>query len=247
MECSVGEGLAVLLTAKAFGQLFACAYATTLEVSVLGIVERDGNVFKVREFFLVRQDCSSAHTELDREAVGELVERLMKDGRADDAKKIRCWAHSHPGMDVFWSRTDDDTCRLLAADWFVSLVVSDNFKVRCRLDVTAPIPFVLDHVPLFCELPIEPALVEQCRKEVAEKVKARPLFWPEPTKHPVKEDKTMPKDGEGAVEIMEYCDECGGWHAEAECPLRFETGYELARGEREAAQELRFPDDEPWF
>jgi len=34
------------------------------------------------------------------------------------------------------------------------------------------------------------------------------------------------------IELIEYCDECGTHHAENECPMRFESGYELAHQER---------------
>jgi len=131
IEVTVPEHLAVVLTSKAFSQLFSYAEATDLEVSLLGIVERDKSLFTVQEFFLVEQSGAYSHTELKASAVREMVERLIADGRSDDAKNIRCWAHSHPGMDVFWSQTDDNTSRLLCADWFVSIVVSDGFRIRC--------------------------------------------------------------------------------------------------------------------
>lgn len=131
MEFTLPNGMGVMLSTKAFSQLFAYAYATDLEVSLLGIVEREKSLFTVREFHLVEQSGAYSHTELEPSAVGELVERLMSDGRSEDATKIRCWAHSHPGMDVFWSQTDDNTSRLLCADWLLSIVVSDGFRIRC--------------------------------------------------------------------------------------------------------------------
>ena len=65
VECSIPNHLAVVLTPKAFGQLFSYAYATQMEVCLLGVVDREGSVFKVREIFLVAQHGASVHTETD--------------------------------------------------------------------------------------------------------------------------------------------------------------------------------------
>jgi hypothetical protein len=116
VEVTLPKDRAIVLTQTAFSQLFGFAQATELEVSLLGIVGRDGSMFTVSEFFLVPQKGAHSHTETDPAAIGELIEKLMMDGRSDDAKKLRCWGHSHPGMDVFWSHTDDDNCTRLCAD-----------------------------------------------------------------------------------------------------------------------------------
>jgi hypothetical protein len=173
---SLPNQLAVVLSPTAFSQLFGYAYATELEVSLLGLVDRDRCVFRVREFFLTEQQGASSRTETDPEALARLVERLITEGRKDDARRIRCWAHSHPGMDTFWSTTDEGTCRLLCSNWLASLVVSDGFRIRCRLDVSSPVPFTLDHVPVYAESLVDPAIERECAGEVREKIKAMPLF-----------------------------------------------------------------------
>ena len=242
---TIPKTLAVVLTAKAFSQLFSYSEATDLEVSLLGIVARDKSVLTITEFFLVEQSGAYSHTELEPSAVGEMVEKLMADGRAEDAKKIRCWAHSHPGMDVFWSQTDDTTSHLLCADWLISIEVSDGFRIRCRLDVASPVPFTLDHLPAFCESPVDTAIAEQCKREVKEKIKHVPLFGH--TKPKDKKGDKMQQATDQAAEIMEYCDLCGGWHADGECPMQLESSaYQLAHDER--AQEQGGPwEDDVWF
>ena len=243
LECTLPEDLAVVLTEKAFAQVFGYAYATQMEVCLLGIVEREGSVFKVREFFLVAQKGSSAHTELDPAAVGELIERMIDDGRADDVRKIRCWAHSHPGMEVFWSRTDDGTCRLLAADWLLSIVVSDRLKIRCRLDVASPVPFTIDHIPVFYEWPRDSAVTAECEREVKEKLQPLPLLGFERNALTIKSDQPAK---ERSVDLIEYCEICGAWHVEDECPLQYESGYDLARRENALAKDEQREDD-LWF
>lgn len=89
IEVTLPKTLAVVLTARAFGQLFSYSEATDLEVSLLGIVERDKSLFTIREFHLVEQRGASSHTELEPSAVGELVERLIAEGRSDDAIHAR--------------------------------------------------------------------------------------------------------------------------------------------------------------
>ena len=235
VEVTLPKDLTVVLTQTAFSQLFGFAQATELEVSLLGIVDRDGSRFTVSEFFLVPQKGAHSHTETDPAAIGELIERLMTEGRSDDAKKLRCWAHSHPGMDVFWSHTDDDNCTRLCSDWLLSLVVSDGFRVRCRLDVASPVPATFDWLPVYCESPVDVTVAEACKKEVADKIKPMPFLGFGRTNKRKKEDKMMKTQDatDHQVELVEYCDMCGGWHPDGECPMELESSaYELARSER---------------
>ena len=242
-EITLPKDLIIVLTPHAFGQLFGFAQATDLEVSLLGIVDRDGSTFTVREFFLVPQKGAYSHTETDPAAIGELIERLMMEGRSDDAKNLRCWAHSHPGMDVFWSHTDDDNCRRLCSDWLVSIVVSDGFRVRCRLDVASPIPATFDWLAVYCDSPVDAAIAEQCKREVKEKIKPMPfLGFGKANKHG-KKGTHVDKPQDVPIELIEYCGLCGGWHAEEQCPMELESSaYELARQERADA-----PEDDVWF
>ena len=242
-EVTLPKDLNIILTQTAFSQLFGYAQATELEVSLLGIVDRDGSTFTVREFFLVPQRGAHSHTETDPAAIGELIERLMTEGRSDDAKKLRCWAHSHPGMSTFWSVTDDDNCQRLCSDWLVSIVVSDGFEIRCRLDVASPIPATFDCLPVYCESPIEQSVMDACKKEVAEKIKPMPFLGFGRTAKHKKEGAHMDKPKSDQVELVEYCDMCGGWHTGEQCPMELESSaYELARSERVAEAE-----DDVWF
>ena len=170
--CFIPDDLRVILTREAFEQLFGYAYATSSEISCLGIVRRECNCFIVDRFHLVKQEGGAAHTEMEPSAIAEMVEQLLGQGKTDEARSIKCWAHSHPGMGVFWSKTDDNTCTLLASDYLISLVISDDYAIRCRIDTRQPIPFTVDQVPVFCEVHTDRAKLDQYAKEVAEKVKA---------------------------------------------------------------------------
>ena len=211
---SIAEDLAVVLTRGAFEQLFGWAYSTSKEISCLGSVHRDGNRFFIDKFYLLRQAGSSACTELDQDAIAELIEQLLAEGKSDEVQRIKCWAHSHPNMEAFWSKVDDSTCQLLVNDYLISIVVGSNFAVCCRIDIAAPLPITLDNVPVLYEilkegLPME-IYAEQVRNMVSERVFAFA------NKEEKQEDQDKEQTGYAPTS---YCGYCGYSHAEGECPL----------------------------
>jgi len=238
ITCFIPEHLAVILSREAFEQLFSYAYSTTSEVCCLGTVKQEGERFRIERFYLVGQTGSSGHTELDQEALGGLVEELLAQGKGEEARSLRCWAHSHPGMGLFWSKTDEDTCKNLATDYLISLVVSDSFAIRCRVDVGGSVPFAIDHVPVLVEMPVEASALKQYAAEVREKVKYEPLLL-------CLEDG---KDGKfGGALVPEYCDACGWVHVKGHCPLSGEVeDRQIGEGqEKQPGLDLLGTDDDP--
>lgn len=211
MGVSVAEDLSVVLTKNAFEQLFGWAYSTPREISCLGSVKREGNRFIIDRFYLLKQSGSSTGTELDQTSMAELVERLIAEGKREEAGRIKCWAHSHPNMDVFWSKVDDDTCRLLVNDYLISIVVSNNFTLRCRIDIATPVPVVLDNVPVLYQMPKDKLQMDKYAEEVRSTVSQKAFSFSGIGKDQNQEqDKLVPET---------YCGYCGNWHAEGECPL----------------------------
>ena len=208
---SVADDLAIVITENAFEQLFGWTYSTATEISCLGCVTKDGNRFIVERFYLVKQSCTCASTELDHLAVAELIERLIKEGKSDEVQRIKCWAHSHPNMKTFWSSTDNNTCKLLASDYLVSVVVSDNFAIRGRIDFTHPVHLTLDNVPVLYKLTKNELSMEKYAKEVKDAVQARTIFLDEPA-------LTGTQQGQGVLPHV-ICSYCGGWHTERDCPF----------------------------
>jgi hypothetical protein len=227
-NCYVPEDLCVLLTREAFEQLFGYAYATSDEISCLGAVKREGGIFVVERFHLVKQQGGAAHTEMEPEAVGQLIEELLAKGQADEARSLKCWAHSHPRMDVFWSKTDDDTCQRLASDYLVSLVVSDGFAIRCRIDTRAPFPFTVDQVPVLCESKADEATLARYAEEVRKKL-SHASFLPA-LEGGGKDDLFQGPDGEV------LCPDCRHRHPPGKCP----------RGERHRSRQDEFDDWRNW-
>lgn len=214
LTVSVAEDLAVVLTRDAFEQLFGWAYSTSKEISCLGSVHRDGNRFFIDKFYLLKQSGSSASTELNQESIAELMEQLMAEGKRDKAQRIKCWAHSHPNMDAFWSNMDDSTCRLLVNDYLISIVVGSNFAIRCRLDIAASVPIVLDNVPVFYETPKDQLSMDKCAEEVRNMVSERFFSFDKKNEKQEGQDK-----GQTEYVPTSYCGYCGNWHADGECPL----------------------------
>jgi len=210
INVSINEDLAIILSQAAFEQLFGWAYSTSKEISCLGSVYRDGDRFFVDRFYLVRQSGCSVSTELNQSAVAELIEQLITEGNRDTAERIKCWAHSHPNMEPFWSKVDDTTCRLLVNDYLVSIVVGDNFAIRCRIDIATPVAMVLDNVPVLYQMPKDKLpldkYAEQVRSIVSEKVYGITNA----------EEK---QDQQDLFAPTAYCDCCGYCHGPGECPL----------------------------
>ena len=103
-----------------------------------------------------------------------------------------------------------EACKRLVTDYLVSLVVSDGFAIRCRVDVGGAVPFTIDHVPVVVEMPVQTDSLDKYAKEVEEKVRHRvPLL--------------SVGMGKGAghqeeVEVCEHCERCGSFHVQRKCP-----------------------------
>jgi hypothetical protein len=146
------------------------------EVSCLGIVEEihDANsgsitALVVTDFFLVRQHCSADETTMDPAAVAELM--LDLESKGIDSRNLRCWAHSHGSMNVFWSATDDECINGLAnGEYLLSLVVNKKRDAMCRLDQYHPAHLYLTDVVWEVRYPMVDGLAEQCLAEFKAKV-----------------------------------------------------------------------------
>jgi hypothetical protein len=160
------------IDAEAMAKLRAWTRFASGEVSGLGLVEpayEDGLLvsLEVTEVFIVKQECTSASTELDQEAVGHLLFELEQAGKAD---QLKLWWHSHGTLDVFWSTTDDANIeRLTTSDFLLSIVVNKHWDVRTRLDWFSPVELTMDELPLHILVP-DHHLNEQCQVEVEELV-----------------------------------------------------------------------------
>jgi len=214
MTVEMENDVAVVLSAEAFAQLFGYAYATPQEISCLGVVKRKGSIFRIDRFHLAEQEGGCAHTEIKPESIAKLIEKLVAEGKREEAASIKAWAHSHPGMKCFWSKTDDETCRRLVSDYLISIVVSSGYEVRCRIDLGGILPLVLDNIPVFYEPSAEAHVFERYAREVFERVKS-----PVPQMRNWGEPEFVPVADQFPADEVTYCEYCGNWHSADYCPF----------------------------
>jgi len=143
------------------------------EVSAFGIVEQRFNRLIVTDFVLLDQVCTSTETELDPKAIAQLMQDVK------DPSMLRCWAHSHADMKVFWSGQDEETIAGLSNDeWMLSLVVNKDHDAMMRLDVYHPAHIHVDDVvwELRCDVPLETKA--DWKKQFKDKVTEAPEYLP---------------------------------------------------------------------
>ena len=158
----------VLVTAVALQKIRAWTAIAKGEFSALGTVEVIGGQLLITDVFLVEQTSGTGSTEMDDEGVARLLIALEEAG--EDSSQLRCWIHSHGGMDAFWSGTDEQCIRDLRNDSFVvSWVCNKAGDDRLRLDLFEPVQLTVDHLQMKMHAE-DLGLVEWCAEEFARKV-----------------------------------------------------------------------------
>jgi len=114
------------------------------ECSWLGTIDHDkeSNTFYVVDVFLLKQENSSASTDLDQNEIA----RLLYEQR-ENPFDIKWWGHSHVKMDVFWSNTDIATMEILSdGGWFISTVFNQHRKMKTAFTQLDPLPVMIDNI-----------------------------------------------------------------------------------------------------
>ena len=171
------------------------------EVSGLGMVEEFDGGFLVTDLFLPKQTCSPGGTELDQESVATLIMELDQAG--EDPGKLRLWYHSHGGLDVFWSGTDESCINNLAnGDYILSLVTNKRGHVLARLDIFKPVRLTVDNVPVSVRSAGD-SLRERCREEIRQKVENVPVPFAPIRQFPQRGPELLPSWGDMQDEFDE--------------------------------------------
>lgn len=132
----------------------------TDEVSGCGLIEvfehkskdddnKISREFRITELILPEeQDNSGASTEIDEDMVHKLMTRLIDEDK--DVSQLKLHWHSHAGMSVFHSGTDEDNYLTLNnKDFLVSLVVNRSYEVLGRVDLYQPLHLCLKDLPVY--------------------------------------------------------------------------------------------------
>lgn len=136
----------VLITPLAFRKLCLYIELCPMEIGGLGEVERSGSNLLISDLFILPQKISPSETELDPEAVFDMLQCCVSEGR--DPAALCLWWHSHAEMDLEWSETDERTIASFPGDFLLSLVGNKSGSFACRLDTLRPSREVLADLPL---------------------------------------------------------------------------------------------------
>jgi proteasome lid subunit RPN8/RPN11 len=120
----------------ALDKLLLYAARCPVEIGGLGTLVEEAGGLLITDLFLLPQKVSAWDTELDPEALFDLLGRLVAEGR--DVAGVRVWWHSHADLDLVWSETDAATIANLPGDFWVALVANRRGEVACRLDAFTP-------------------------------------------------------------------------------------------------------------
>jgi hypothetical protein len=126
------------------------AYVDNCEDEISGLADVEYNsedgVFSLSEVYLVKQEVSSASTEMDGDAITKLYSGLIKEGKT---QMPRLWWHSHADMSTFWSKTDEDTMiELKNESYTIALEFNHAHDILCRLIQWQPFPLVVDDIEI---------------------------------------------------------------------------------------------------
>jgi hypothetical protein len=138
----VDAGVKIQVDAKALQKLWLWTDFAKGEVSCLGIVDEVVSTEHWKDYFVSRNrlllgqaECTYDETDMDVADVASLIAEL--EAKGIDSRKLRCWAHSHGSMSVFWSGQDESCISGLANnEWLLSLVVNKRRDTQMRLGFT---------------------------------------------------------------------------------------------------------------
>ena len=173
----VNAGVKIQVEATAMQKLWLWTDFARGEISCLGLVDEvvstdtgRTTALVVTDFFLVKQQCTNEETDMDVADVARLISELETKGI--DSRKLRCWAHSHGSMAVFWSGQDESCISGLANnEWLLSLVVNKRRDAQMRLDQYHPSHMYIPDVQWEVKYPLVDGLAEACFDEFKAKVR----------------------------------------------------------------------------
>lgn len=160
---------------KAEQQLSAYLRLAKGEISGFGVVERREDYLVVTDIFILPQEAGNAHTELDTDALQDLLYGLLRDGK--DPATIGLWWHSHSNFGAFFSSTDDDTIERFAelgSPWMLSLVSNHQLEHNLRLDFYEPLRATVENLTLQKSEAVDEKFDRRIAQEIEAKVRPSP-------------------------------------------------------------------------
>lgn len=167
VEC---QDVNVILPFPIWTQIMTYTKLLNVEVTALGTVEQVDSNFIITELFLVGQVVSHGTCELKKDAMFNLMKKMIAEGK--DPSKLRFWWHSHHSMGTFWSAEDlTNGQRFAGKDFLISLVSTHKGDMRARVNIYKPFPINFENVPIVIQKPLtDEGFIELCKKEIEENV-----------------------------------------------------------------------------
>lgn len=124
-------------TPSAWAKLYYFCHAGDTEIGGFGLTDPDDPLLVI-DFLTLRQSVTSVSVEFDDQAVADLFEEQVDQGRRPD-QFARIWCHTHPGNCPEPSGTDEETfARVFGnCDWAVMFILARGGRTYCRLGFNA--------------------------------------------------------------------------------------------------------------
>lgn len=124
----------------------------------------------VGEVYLLEQEATGAHVQMDEEAVSDFNLQMIKKGVT---QLPRLWWHSHVNMEAFFSGTDVATYTetLQNDSWAIALVVNKRRDMKAVFQLYTPFPMTFD-MDVFVDYDSVP-VPKSIEAEVAKKLKEK--------------------------------------------------------------------------
>ncbi len=175
---ATGSPVKIVLSLAVARMLQAYQEVAETEILLVGKTRIEEDVITVEDAVLLPQSASVSSVELEQEAYADWIETVPD----EDLSRYNCWLHTHPGMGVFWSSTDDANIARQDMPLLVS-VVADGSTMLGRLDLKEPFPVTINHVLVEVDLDIDEDAYELAGEEIKDKISsgrvgAHAFDWP---------------------------------------------------------------------
>ena len=168
----------ILITKLAYDKMWHIVNMSGEEIGWLGVVERDGLTFTIRDVFLFRQEVSSVTCEITAEGLSETALEIMKayPSEPDILNALRFWGHSHVNMGTTASLQDDkqmDVFREQECEYFVRGILNKKGRMEYSLYLYHQ-GISIEDVPWRLIDPIDSTLLDEISTEIKDKVTLLP-------------------------------------------------------------------------
>ena len=168
-----GSPVKIVLSLKVARMLQAYQEMAKTEILLVGRTSIEENTIIVDDAVLLPQEANKSAVELDHDAYADWIETIPD----EDLPRYNCWLHTHPGMGVFWSGTDEKNITRQDMLLLVS-VVADGSTMLGRVDLKEPFQVTINHVPVEVDLGIDDEGYEHAGDEIEDKVRSRKIPAP---------------------------------------------------------------------